>query len=93
MLKKPLQEVGTEELESRKVLLKFSINLVAVLLVVCIGYNTYRIVSLKVDSLRDWVGRDILATLGLVISLIREVYALKKIKAELRAREHWGVNN
>jgi len=84
---KPSSKVSTEDLKRRETLIKAVLYVAAFFLVANLGYNIFLLVSHKVDSLNELVGRNSFSMGGFGASLLLSSYALKKIKAELSGRD------
>lgn len=88
---KPLSEVSLDELKAKEKLLNAIIYLAAFFIVVNIGYVIFRLVTHKIDSVSELTGQTFFSMGGFGASLLLCSYLLKKVKAEMSAREHRGA--
>ncbi|MEZ0485775.1 hypothetical protein [Fibrella aquatica] len=84
---KSLPEVSTNDLKAQGQQLKAITYVAAFFIVANIGYAIFRLVSHKVDSVSELAGGNLFSMGGFAASLLLGSAALKKVKAEISARE------
>jgi hypothetical protein len=84
---KSLPEVSTNDLKTQEHVLKAVIYVGAFFIIANIGYAIFRLVSHRVDSVSELAGSNLVSMGGFAASLLIGSAALKKVKAEISARE------
>ncbi len=82
-----------KELKTREKLLKAVIYVAASFIAANSGYAVYLLLSQKVHSLNELIGRNAFSLGVFGASLLLSFYALKKTKAEISLRESQGTDN
>ncbi len=84
---KPLAESSTEELKKQEASLIALIYVAAAFIIAQIGYAIFRLVSQEINSVSELTSGTVFSLCSFGASLFFSTYVLKKVRAELSARE------